>query len=943
MSTNRISTKSNLLSSKSVMNKYYGNFRGADFSSDPTQVNEQRFAYIKNMFKDYQSSQGQAVETIPGYRRRFIVPDGAPINNIHYYEYRDNQNNVYKKTLIHAGTRLYLWDNYPLSVNVPLEMQKPLSTEKSVLNGLKTFEVNLDSTVASVTSVKLINGQSIVATYNTTNHILTVETSQAEAGDYIYITYYEGVKTIADSIYNGLSDNESKSFIFNNILYIIDGHHYIRYNGTMVSPVSDVAYIPTTYINIIPDGTNANIGTQYEQRNILQPKFVHTYIATGTATDYYLNETNITAVDKVEYYGRVMMIDAHIDHSEWNESPLGSTDGTFTFDYAKENDSYVWKLSGAAVNLADYGVHITDEYSFYRGGAFIRIKVENGFPIMDEANPGYTVSNAEGKITFGEAPEDPESVVMIAGTDMRYEVGYAGIKITASKPITSVSGVTDSVTESLGIITGCTLTCVFDNRVFMSGNPKYPNHIFYCGRNLTSYVDPTYFGILNYVQDGVGSAPITGLMVVSDTLLVLKSDSRQDGCIYYHSGADTNNDIQPRVYPSTQGLAGTGCIGACISFKDDPVFISKLGVEAIGQLSVRLERAVEHRSSLVDAKLVNMNIENAKLEVWNGYLLLLVDGCVFMADSRQTFTHDTGIVQYEWYFLEDIGIYDGQYTEYKYKKVMPDELIGKTVTWQDEDLNEHILPLEIAEHVWNDGIGDYEDLRGLVANAPNEEGNTDVVINTEGIKVQTLFGTEATYGVYYIVRKVLGEYRAFLVDTLGEKIGGIFHAASQLRNIDDNIFFGTDKGIVCSFNFDKRVDGIIPKTAYSYDGRTISCGLATKLDCCAIPHLTKNTVKKSTVIKTKTLNASAAKVKVRTNTKEYHEIDEINSSTFSFDDVDFAELSFNTSDQSLFSVKEKEKKWVEKQYYIFSDEYQKPFALYYIAFRYQVSGRYKEK
>lgn len=47
-------------------------------------------------------------------------------------------------------------------------------------------------------------------------------------------------------------------------------------------------------------------------------------------------------------------------------------------------------------------------------------------------------------------------------------------------------------------------------------------------------------------------------------------------------------------------------------------------------------------------------------------------------------------------------------------------------------------------------------------------------------------------------------------------------------------------------------------------------------------------------------------------------------------------------DKSLYSVKEKEKKWVEKQYYIYSDEYCKPFSLYYISYRYTVAGRYKE-
>ena len=59
-------------------------------------------------------------------------------------------------------------------------------------------------------------------------------------------------------------------------------------------------------------------------------------------------------------------------------------------------------------------------------------------------------------------------------------------------------------------------------------------------------------------------------------------------------------------------------------------------------------------------------------------------------------------------------------------------------------------------------------------------------------------------------------------------------------------------------------------------------------------------------------------------------------------DVDFSDFSFVTTEQSLFNIKEKEKQWVEKQYFIYSNEYCRPFALFYLAFRYNVAGRYKE-
>jgi hypothetical protein len=181
-----------------------------------------------------------------------------------------------------------------------------------------------------------------------------------------------------------------------------------------------------------------------------------------------------------------------------------------------------------------------------------------------------------------------------------------------------------------------------------------------------------------------------------------------------------------------------------------------------------------------------------------------------------------------------------------------------------------------------------------------------------------------------------------LCDILGGKTGGVYNPAVLIQGLDNNLFFGTSNGVVCSFNFDKRNErGEILPRYYTFDDRTIMCGCATKMDNCGIPHLTKTTVKKSMVIKTKTMLHSAAKIKVRTNRTAYTRVARINSGTFSFEDMDFGDMSLSPLEQSLSGVKEKEKKWVEKQLYIYSDEYMKPFALYNIAFRYKIAGRFK--
>ena len=84
----RNKTAKNLLGSRDAYNRYYGDFRGIDFSSDHTLVDERRLAYAVNMYKDYNSGGGKALETIPGFRKRAKTLLSKRINGIHEYQYR---------------------------------------------------------------------------------------------------------------------------------------------------------------------------------------------------------------------------------------------------------------------------------------------------------------------------------------------------------------------------------------------------------------------------------------------------------------------------------------------------------------------------------------------------------------------------------------------------------------------------------------------------------------------------------------------------------------------------------------------------------------------------------------------------------------------------------------------------------------------------------------
>ena len=802
-----------MLSAREEYSRYYGDFRGVDFSSDHTQVLDQRLAYSVNVYKDYQSGTVGGLETIAGFRRIFEA-SGEEVYAIHKYETDE------KHILVHMGDKLYWWDSYPLTANIvqrkTLEVPAPTGEDTGYKMYIWSF-LGIDTSL--FLGAGTIDGTTLNSEIDKYGRLL-IYSNEISEGDIIAIEYYE---TTDPPVLCNLEKRKSESFMFNNKLYIIDGKNYLCYDGEKITDVRDNAYIPTTYKNIIPEGENANTGLEYEERNVIQPKFRNTFYGNGSCTKFVLSERYIDDLPKVVVYGKELTV------------------GT---DFTIERD-------------------------------------EN--------------RNILGVITIIEAPKKP--------TDMGYPETYAGVEITAEK----------AYINSSDAITKCTISAIFDERVFLSGNPDSPNMIYFCGRsNVTGFTDPTYFPATNFQRDGVGAAGITGLVPVADTLMALKSDSQQDGSIYFHSEQATGEDLHPKNYPSARGLAGMGCVGACINFLDDPIFVSRLGVEGIGQLSVRLERAIEHRSSLIDGKLLNIGeeaLKNAVLEEWNGYLLLLVDGKIFMADSRQRYTHDTGVMQYEWYYLEDIGVYENWWYEYVYDTYIPEGLEGKKLRGYEIAISE------------NSG------------EAVNAETNVD----EEGKALIQSVDFE-DYKVNYVVKN----NKAYLCHATGAKTGGDFYKAVMLKVIDGNIYFGTSNGVICSFNFDMRdKNGELPTEAYSFDGRTIFSGVATKMDSCSIPHLTKNTVKKSTVIKTKSTASSTLKVKVRTNRKPYAQLARINTSRFAFDDVDFADFSFNIENDTIFAIKEKEKHWVEKQYYLYSDEYCKPLSVFYIAYRYNVAGRIK--
>ena len=240
--------------------------------------------------------------------------------------------------------------------------------------------------------------------------------------------------------------------------------------------------------------------------------------------------------------------------------------------------------------------------------------------VADTSVTDFTVDYAKGQITFKTAPAVPL-------TD-----GQDNVMVKFKK---AVAGYKDKINK-------CTLLQLFDNRVFFSGNKEFPNMIFHCSLN-----DPTYCSDLDYYNEGLDSAMVRGMVAGNNGLWVFKEPNQAGTSVFYHT--PTTDADYGKIYPSTHSSVSTGCVGRAINFNDDIVFFSDRGMEGISG-DITTEQAILHRSSLVDRKLIaEPRYHNMILEEWEGYLLVIIDERVYLADSRATFANENH-KEYEWFY-----------------------------------------------------------------------------------------------------------------------------------------------------------------------------------------------------------------------------------------------------------------------------------------------------
>lgn len=226
--------------------------------------------------------------------------------------------------------------------------------------------------------------------------------------------------------------------------------------------------------------------------------------------------------------------------------------------------------------------------------------------------------------------------------------------------------------ENRAKITNCDMGTLFgaegaNDRLFLSGNPDYPNMVYFSGIN-----DFTYWPDTNYLVAGSEASPVNGFQRLADnTLAIYKAGGDYEPTIYYAWGDlvtktddDTGAEITDEVFYIKSGAVGEGCVSAraCAYFAGDNIMLSKNGVFGIvltDNVSTN-ERYARERSRLINSKLCQADLSKASAIVYKGkYYLALNDevGSCFVANARYKTSVDDdidGSYNYEWWYWDNV-------------------------------------------------------------------------------------------------------------------------------------------------------------------------------------------------------------------------------------------------------------------------------------------------
>lgn len=309
------------------------------------------------------------------------------------------------------------------------------------------------------------------------------------------------------------------------------------------------------------------------------------------------------------------------------------------------------------------------------------------------------------------------------------------------------------------------------------------------------------------------------------------------------------------------------------------------------------------RSNAINPMLLMEDLTSARITVWRGYLVVSVDGRMYLADSKDKLT-STELNEYRWYYLCGIGTHRGDKTVYRYSEIAP------------EGFSMHQSPCSIAD--------------GEIMSVQDENHET----------------------IYF----VCSEDKRYSVYPTEERYGGVFFPAKCIHQSDNLLFFGTECNDLCLFNSDMRakapkhitespgfnVDeyeavakGRIHPEYYSFDRHAPRYALLTPSDDCDIPFDKKSDKHPALALRLKSFPASTVFTEISYDGGAFITSKRISNSAFDFYNLNFESHSASSEECYTEILPKRRVGWTKKQIALYSKEYCSPFGVYEISFAYK--------
>lgn len=519
-------------------------------------------------------------------------------------------------------------------------------------------------------------------------------------------------------ISNNMANHKSMAFSSKGILYILDGtkYRYLRLNnGSLVLNNvvgSDIVYVPTTSL-LNSDGTitayeDVNLLTMYRKNKLIgvndandiqKPILVEVYLVTNGQdlcevynpnnfiVSIYTSETidgtktvsvSVNPYSSVEHaYTRDTFIwfgievDGEIKYSKANcikqsnmeEKPkqdYWQLDGTLGYNELLDDEFF----SNTILNIDGSEYHIAS------------VSGQSDYYFFDSSKIAITTAGRITTATYNGSNygEDMKAQIHIDlnGDTFLYLYNYSN-PTTIEHDISITFFPMDFDNNDVAIDT-CTFGIVYNDRLFVSGNPNNKNTDWHTQPitnygNDETYGDFTYFSDLDYCNYGSDNTSVVGYDIFSDgNLIVFKEPSRFEPTIYRrykelkvatsYTGEVVENqgtELYEEGYPcfpiNTMGGEGGIKNRSITNFLGNTLVLTKSGLKKLytRQNTYNNERILVDVSSNINLAITKEDLSNAFLFTFKDKLILQIGDITYVAyDSLKEGN------EYEWYKL--VGI-----------------------------------------------------------------------------------------------------------------------------------------------------------------------------------------------------------------------------------------------------------------------------------------------